>query len=75
VNFSDEIITAQGHLFRADAKLHKLWLYLPEPHKAAVGELRTKLNVVLVSLEDIRADAKLRNLCLYLPQPKEEQDE
>ena len=53
--FSEEIVAVEKHLFRADARLHELWLYLPEPHKSTVAELRTRLEDALVSLEAIRA--------------------
>jgi hypothetical protein len=53
----EEIRAAEKHLFRASARLHELWLYLPEPHKCTVAELRVKLDDALVCLEAIHTFA------------------
>jgi hypothetical protein len=69
MNIVDELFDTQGHLFRASAKLQKLWLYLPESHKNKVGRFRGGLDRLLVELEQMRRDPELGGPYLFSPEP------
>jgi hypothetical protein len=54
-DLANGLVKVQKSLFYASANLHKVWLYLPEPQKTKVVELRASLDEMLLSLEEIRS--------------------
>ena len=71
---SEQICLTQGHLLRADSKLHKLWLYLPKEHRSPIVRLRARLNRMLLDLQQLRSELKLGDIHPYPAESDEQQE-